>query len=377
MDVSPVYATLSRHERHLQRLVHGRQDFSVRWIKVHGDEDPALAVWLAGQLKLADAPALLAQAPVLPRLIWQGWIAYYRGDYLAAAARFAEAWTVAETEPAEDADRAEIALGFGKVYTRSGHWQAARAWLLHALACYREDERLFGLVQGYGALGELMLRGGQPQAANACMSTAYHLLPPGSGQQARQLNYLASTLMRIGARLRAESLLMTSLHMAHDGGDADSVWHALARLQFLALDQDPAPSGVDMLETLRDYVPASPTPVAQAFLHIGRAIQHWRQQCIPAARQCLTVAREAVQSLPGERQWVQALIDTLDGGQTASGPALHTLLNLLPEPAPAQTSIVDRTWAAVPLPTQNGFAVLATTTDSFDTVCGWRSRFFI
>lgn len=102
-----------------------------------------------------------------------------------------------------------------------------------------------------------MLRRGQPQAAHACMGTACYALSPGSGPQARQLSYLASTQMWIGAHMRAESLLMTSLHMAHNASDHTRAWHALARSQFLALDRHTdAQTATDVAVSPRDYVPA-------------------------------------------------------------------------------------------------------------------------
>lgn len=380
MDTSTIRATLVRQDRHLQRLVHGEQSYSRRWVAEHGSDDPELAAWLSAELRLSDQPAHLAQAPEALRLPWQGWLDYYRGDYPAAAASFTRAWATLGEAPDEAALAADIALGLGKVYTRSGHWQDARCWLLHSLQQSRDEQRLFGLVQAYGALGELMLRAAQPQAAHACMSTAYHLLPPGSGQQPRQLNYLASTLMRSGAALRAESLLMTSLHMAHDAKDADSVWHALARLQFLLLD-DRRQSAPDVLLTLCDYLPTRLTPVAAGFLHVGRAMREQRLGNTGAARKCLHSALGVLdlpgQALPCERAWVDRLLATLDGLPVAPPPAVCQLLALEALPAPPGESILDRTWASLALPAENGFAWLCEEVESFDATMVRRACFFI
>lgn len=382
METRTIDATLARQDCHLQRLVHGQQAFSRQWVEEHGDEDPALAAWLSAQLKLPDQPGYLTQAPPALRLPWEGWLAYYRGDYPDAAAFFCQAWDATELA-ADEASlaAADVALGFGKVYTRSGHWEAARAWLLLSLQLCRDHHRLFGLVQGYGALGELFLRAGQSQAAHAAMSTAFHLLPPGSGQQPRQLNYLASTLMRTGAMLRAQSLLMTSLHMAHDAGDADSVWHALARLQFLAIAHEGA-AAPDVQETLGAYVPARVTPVAASFLHVGRAHRYWSRGDTTAARACLHRGLEALgsqgQALPCEQTWVERLIVALEGdGQTLPTSRPTGLLDLEPCLAPAVEGVVDRTWAGLPLLDDNGFAWLLTPVQDFEVEMARRSRFFI
>ena len=374
MDTAFLYQSLDHHDQHLQRLIHGQQAFSLEWVRANSDTHPQLAAWLAAHLRMSDVPALLDQVPEVQRLTWKAWIEYYRSNYMAAAVLFSEAW--ARVTP-ESLVRAEIALGLGKVYTRSGHWQEARNWILQSLAFNREAERLFGMVQGYGALGELMLRGDQPQAAHACMSTAYHMLPPGSGQQSRQLNYLASSLMRTGAFLRAESLLMSSLHMALDAGDDESVWHALARLQFLAIDRLSEDSVCDVTLKMKPYLPAKPSPVAASFLHAGRGIYYRRQGGLDEARECLQLALELVRGFTCEQQWIQGLIETIDGKRTQPCPAVTGLLCLEPVQASGQGGVVDRTWAEIPLPDDNGFACLLTQTDSFEEVCAWRSRFFI
>lgn len=374
MDTSSLYQSLDRHDQHLQRLIHGQQAFSLEWVRANAGTHPQLAAWLAAHLKMSDVPALQEKVPEAQRLVWRGWIAYYRSNYLAAAALFSEAW--GQVTPGSSV-AADIALGFGKVYTRSGHWQEARNWLLQSLAFSRQGERLFGMVQGYGALGELMLRGNQPQAAHACMSTAYHMLPPGSGQQSRQLNYLASSLMRTKAFLRAESLLMSSLHMALDAGDDESVWHALARLQFLVLDRAPEGPLYDVALKMEPYLPANTSPVAASFLHAGRGIHYQRRGNLEEASACLQLALALVRGFTCEQQWIQSLIETVEGRETQRSPEVAGLLSLKPVQAAGQGGVVDRTWAEMPLSDENGFACLMTQTDAFEEVCAWRSRFFV
>lgn len=369
--------------------------FSRDWLVQHGHKLPDLAVWLQFQIRqglpqFESSGSVLARASqALPSELQHAlaaWASYYQGNYPEASRLFLLAID-AHTQVCGTQSLADAALGMGKVYTRTGHWQAARDWLLHALYLHRQDERLFGLVQGYGALAELFLRAGQSQAAHACMSTAFHLLPAGSGQQARQLNYLASTLMRTGAWLRAESLLMTSLHMARDANDHDSVWHALARLQFLALDRAQENDLPDVLLAMQRVVPDQPTPVAQAFLHIGRSIRFWRCHDREAARQAACMALEALESpaatLPFERRWANCLLAAIDaragivGSVEPVDPVLVASLALAPARAPAVSSVVDLTWAQLPLPGQNGFECLLEAPSSFEAVVSWRSRFFI
>lgn len=359
----PLARLLNRHERHLQWLFQGHQSLSRQWLQQHGSDDPEFADWLSVRLRVPGAPERMQQLPVAVRQQWQGWQDYYQGRYAEAAQAFWQAWAAVQPQPNElEPDlgaAADVALGLGKVYTRSGHWQAARAWLLYALGLARSEQRLFTTTEGYGALGELLLRAGHEQAAHHCMGTAYQLLPPGAGQQAKQLNYLASALMRCGELLRAESLLMTSLHMAIDQGDTDSVWHALARLQFLQLQQPDTATQRDIGQTLRAYQPAQRTPVACGFLAIGRALWLVQRGQRDQASTALEQARcDLGQHLPMERLWVQRLQCAIAGQAWQPDPTTQALLQLPVHLPPPGHSVLDHTWGQLPLPPNNGFATL-------------------
>lgn len=128
--------------------------------------DP-VSVWLRMHLRQNLTEQAEAELPIQYAEQWRGWRAYYQGDYYPAAQHFIQAWRMMNDESLS-AGLADVALGLGKVYTRTGHWRAARDWLLKALSIGREQNRLFDIVQGYGALSELLLRGGHPQAAYTC-----------------------------------------------------------------------------------------------------------------------------------------------------------------------------------------------------------------
>lgn len=362
----PLARLLNRHERHLQWLFQGHQSLSRQWLQQHGSDDPEFADWLSVRLRVPGSAERMQQLPTAVRQQWQGWQHYYQGRYTAAAQQFWHAWEAVQPQPntpePEEPDlgaAADVALGLGKVYTRSGHWQAARAWLLHALNLARSEQRLFAVTEGYGALGELLLRAGCEQAAHHCMGTAYQLLPPGAGQQAKQLNYLASALIRCGELLRAESLLMTSLHMAIDQGDTDSVWHALARLQFLQLQQPAAATQHDIGQTLQAYQPAQRTPVACGFLAIGRALWLVQRGRLDEANTALEQARcDLGQHLPMEQLWVQRLQCAITGQTWQPDPVTQELLQLPLHLPPSGPGVLDHTWAQLPLPQGNGFAIL-------------------
>lgn len=367
---------LERHEQHLQRLFQGHQQLSRQWLQNEAGSDPDFADWLAVRLRvLRPAPRMEHMAPHLRQRL-QGWHLYYQGDYHLAAGQFELAWPEVRTRHHDSHDAVDLALGFGKVYTRSGHWSHAREWILHSLALARERHQLFAVTEGYGALGELLLRAGHAQAAQACMTSAYQLLPPGSGQQAKQLNYLASALMRNGAWLRAESHLMTALHMAHDQGDADSVWHALARLQFLQLQGDVG--GRDVLQDMAAYLPAARTPVACGMLQIGRALWLVRQGRSDEAAQCLEQAASILGSqLPLERLWALRLRCALLRQPCSADAALHRWSNIAAVSPPDLANVLDRTWADLPLAASNGFACLLRPLGSLEQEAQARTAFFI
>ena len=367
---------MARHEQHLQWLFHGHQHLSRQWLQKQADSDPEFADWLALRLRMPRPPERMElMAPHLRQLL-TGWRLYYQGDYHRAVEQFQLAWPAVLSGQRDSSCAIDLALGFGKVYTRSGHWSQAREWILHSLALARTQHRLFAVTEGYGALGELLLRAGHAKAAQACMSSAYQLLPPGSGQQTKQLNYLASALMRNGANLRAESLLMTALHMAHDQGDSDSVWHALARLQFLQLQTEN--SGHDVMQSMAVYLPETRTPVACGLLQIGLALWRVRQGHPDEAVLCLQQAlADLGPLLPLERLWAQRLHSALLGQPYSAEAALYRWAAIKPVSPPAMTHVMDRTWADLPLAASNGFACLQQPLGSLEQEAQARTAFFI
>ncbi len=367
---------MARHEQHLLWLFLGHQQLSRQWLQEEADSDPEFADWLALRLRVPrPSERLELMAPHLRQQL-TGWRLYYQGDYQPAVEQFQHAWQAVLNDQSDNPCAIDLALGLGKVYTRSGHWGQARDWILHSLALARAQHRLFAVTEGYGALGELLLRAGHAKAAQACMSSAYQLLPPGSGQQAKQLNYLASTLMRNGASLRAESLLMTALHMAHDQGDSDSVWHALARLQFLQLQSEDG--GSNVMQSMAAYLPEARTPVACGLLQIGLALWLVRQGQTEQAAQCLQQALSDLGPLlPLERLWAQRLHGALLGQPCRIEADLHRWADIKPVSPPAMVHVMDRTWAELPLATANGFARLQQPLGSLEQEAQARTAFFI
>lgn len=365
---------MARHEQHLQWLFLGHQHLSRQWLQQQAASDPEFADWLALRLRVPRPPQRMEQMAPHLRQQLTGWRLYYQGEYHRAAEQFQLAAPMALNEP-DNPCAIDLALGLGKVYTRTGHWGQSRDWILYSLALARAQYRLFAVTEGYGALGELLLRAGHPQAAQACMSSAYQLLPPGSGQQAKQLNFLASALLRNGAALRAESLLMTALHMAHDQNDADSAWHALARLQFLQLQGD---GGYEVTQRLQSYLPATRTAVACGLLQIGRALWQVRQGDAAAAAHSLDQAlADLGPQLPLERLWAQRLRCALLQQPYSPEAAGHRWADIVPVPAPTTTPVLDLTWARLPLPSGNGFACLLQPLGSLEQEAQARTVFFI
>lgn len=135
-----------------------------------------------------------------------GWQAYYKHQYLTAHQHFSEAILQEDWQQLTP----NVALGLCKVYTRTGHWHSAREWVLHYLSQARQQLHHFDVTKGYGALAEIFLRADHAQQALACFQMAYHLMPVGHGQHARQLNFMASALMRNAEYGRAEDLLHES-----------------------------------------------------------------------------------------------------------------------------------------------------------------------
>lgn len=376
------WTLLALHDYHLQSLVHGHHDEALRWIHTPTSDAPTLLNWLALHLNLPMSAAQLESMPWPYRCAWHGWNHYYSGKLPSAANTLHEAFESLENRPENQQMLCSTALGLGKVYTRTGHWQAARAWLLYALNVGRNADRQFDILRGYGALGELFLRASHIKAAHACISTSYHLLPPGKGQQAKQLNYLATTLMRSQAHLRSESLLMSARFMASDSHDQDSRLHALARLQFLRWDKYGADNG-HILDELAETLPTHPTPVATGFLFLGQALRAWPLTATADSAtvvQSLKHAREYFGSaLPMEQAWADLLRHQLEGKAYEPCAIVRDCLSLHPHLPPPDTVVLDKTWQHLPLLTENGFAWLEKTysPDGMAAIRQQRQCFFI
>lgn len=366
---------LALHDYHLQALVHGHNHEAVRWVN---DENgpPALRDWLAWQLLLPLTPAQRETLPIAHHKAWLGWRHYYSGHFPAAAECLHDACLNLDDSPESQHLLCTAALGLGKVYTRTGHWQAARAWLLLALNTARQADRPFDILRGYGALGELLLRNGHTKEAHACISASYHLLPPGKGQQAKQLNYLATALMRSKKHLRAESLLMSARFMARDSHDHASRLHALARLQFLRWDKQGADNG-HILDELSETLPDSPTPVAAGFIYLGQALRGW-QAGISSSRATVRFALQQASeyfgpSLPMEHAWANQLLHQLDDRPLTPSAAVSDCLALIPYLPPPSTAVLDRTWQQLPISNDNGFAWLGHA-QGYHASCGIEDR---
>lgn len=167
-------------------------------------EQDDLEGWMAHQL--LQSPKNKQDLPEVVSLHIAAWQAYYQHQYIDAHAIFAQILMQQDWQNLVPT----AALGLAKVYTRTGHWHAARAWAIYYLSLARQHLHHFDVAKGYGALAEIFLRANYPQEALACFQTAYHLMPVGHGQQARQYNFMASALMRNGEYDRAEDLLHAS-----------------------------------------------------------------------------------------------------------------------------------------------------------------------
>lgn len=359
---------------------------------------PGQSGHLAGLLMswrtLQAKPAEHQQAPVdWPAVLqdqWLGWQRFYAGDYVNAAGAF-----VSALQGGREVDELLFmgtALGLGKVYTRTGHWAAAREWLLYYLSLSRRSKHDLSVVKGYGALGELFLRSGHPHAALAAFRSAFQLTPAGRGNPSMQLNFLASGFMRNGAFLRAETLLMQSLHTAAihfdpalaTGLTRDSIQHALMRLQFIKWltrrTQDYLLPPICQ-DVLREFMAGAGTGVAGGFYAVGKAFLAVAQgQTVEAASQLDLAAQCFGPAYPVEHCWAARLRVSLadgEGSRIQAAPAVAAAISLLPLPAPAHALILDATWSQLQLPTGSAFAPLLEPRTIWASEQALWSRFFI
>jgi hypothetical protein len=217
-----------------------------------------------------------------------------------------------------------------------------------------------------------------------CLSSAYNLLPAGSGQRPRQLNYLGTTLARLGEHLRAESVLMTALHMARDLDDKPSQWHAAARLCFL----DNKSNDVRLTRGLVAHPDdnAEYAPAALGYWCLGNARMLFGKT--PANRSTREVVRwldradEAFSAahLPFERCWsgqwrYRAARDTVAWAAAKESAIVHTRLPIIPPPAP--WGVIDGNIAQLDLPPGNGFANMLTLAETDEALMRLDTLFFV
>lgn len=295
---------------------------------------------------------------------YRGWQAYLQGNYIESHQYFSDALNF-NTEDSQGAG-----LGLAKVYTRLGYWEAAKHWLLYELPTARSTNDLFMQAQCYGALGEVFLRSGHPKLAYESFGNSFYVLPKGSSQREKQLNYEASALMRTGNLEQAEQYLMSALYLAANK-QIDSVWHSLARLQFLWLQQNKNES---VQTYYADYLHQTPNiQVAEGFLNIANAFLAYRQHNIKAS---ITFATEAVNcfksEFPIERYWAQKILRTLN---KEAYPLEYPLEDVIQLPPKSTHNLIESPWLNIQLPL-HGFEPLQKA-ESLEQLYLVKSLFFI
>lgn len=174
--------------------------------KQSDDIKAQLNIWASQVLSKLQQDGIKDKLPLANQYGIDGWQAFYGHDYHQALDLFKRAMN----EPNWQQTALDSSLGVAKVYTRTGHWQLAKAWCLYYLTFARRSLCHFDVAKGYGALAEIFLRANAHKEALGCFQMAYHLMPLQSGQKARQYNFMASALLRHGEFLRAEALLYSS-----------------------------------------------------------------------------------------------------------------------------------------------------------------------
>jgi hypothetical protein len=255
------------------------------------------------------------------------------------------------------------------VYTRLGQWEAAKQWLLYELPHARQQNDLFMQTQCYGALGEVFLRAHYPKLAYECFGHAFHLLPKGSSQREKQYNYQASALIRTGNTAQAEQCLMSALYLANNK-QIESVWHSLARLQFLWLQQHKTDAVRDYYG---EYLQQKPTVlVAEGFFNIASAFLAHRQnntlEAIDLANQALSCFKD---KFPMERDWARKIVQALSN-EPFTLQTIEPIAAIVPE---LPQNLIEASWLKYRLPEQ-GFAPIQTA-HSLEDLWNARLLFFI
>lgn len=299
----------------------------------------------------------------------KGWEAYYQHDYLLAHKYFSQ--SIEQDNWQQYA--LNSALGLAKVYTRTGHWQTARDWCLYYLSLAREGSYHFEVAKGYGALAEIFLRASYANEALACFQTAYHLMPLGQGQQAKQYNFMASALLRNKEALRAEVLLHTSRQISRNLLDLEpnnqdalaSLCHSTLRFYYLNLLQlegreqaDINKDDAKLMTQINSHNNLTRVPLgllnvaqgiaclnndtAQAAVHFQNAMQHFGSQLVM------------------ECQWAARLKASCTDQVTNQGvDEMNLLMQLQPLTPPKFEAVMDATWQQVSL-NNEGFLPLTT-----------------
>jgi hypothetical protein len=219
------------------------------------------------------------------------------------------------------------------------------------------------VYKSYGALGELFVRASAFAQGFACLNLAYRLLPAGSGQRARQLNYLGTALGRLNEYLRAQSVLMTSYYMSKDGGDAVSKWHATARLQHLNLKCPPSVQlSAQSLQELPD-APESAPFVARGYWRLAKARSMCTKEQASERIEWLqgACADFKMANVPMEHAWAGLWLyrQTGDPGSwQESVVAVRALMDLRPVDPPPPIGVLDLSLEQPELPQMNAFDAL-------------------
>ncbi|HAN99552.1 MAG TPA: hypothetical protein DCQ98_19955 [Planctomycetaceae bacterium] len=371
------FRRLQRFERHLHGATQGHFD------RDEQADDP-WTDWLAVSFGLPHIDRLPpVELPAATRLNWLGWNAYHRDDPVTAATALSESWPIAD----EPIDRISAALGLGKLATGLGRWHTARNWTITALRLARRADRLYDVVRGYGALGEILLRGGREAEALVAFGAARRLLPAGGGERPRQLTYLATALSRSEdrwARDEAESLLMVALRLAIDADDPVGVRHALARLQMLEMRRGGAADIADRcgLEPARQRYrereivgerTESAAKLAGGLLQLARAFAAFRRGELSLAIALASESHAGFADRSAERRWARLVLAAGDGH--APPPFAPHEVPLLAPPAPI-IAIADAPFGRVPLD-EDGFAALREQRADLDHAWSCRSAFFL
>jgi hypothetical protein len=237
-----------------------------------------------------------------------GWGAYYTARYEDAGRSFRSAWNERRTWASWSA------LGMGKVCSDLGHWYDSGMWILCALSTARIENDLYRMSECYGALGEVLLRGGCPKQAYEQFAADTGLLPPGSGHALRLTNYRGICLGRLGHPELAEPLLWQAFYagLERDPGSAGFSCASLLALSVHHRDEALA----DRVERERQRCGLELRDMPGGFGQICAA--YWalngRTRKREEARRALVRARSVFEKhYPIESHWSTALQQTVIG----------------------------------------------------------------